>query len=380
MRRKMIRKAFIISTPVAFGIALIILLFRSVPDSPADKVDYARVSLALARQCQAQKYAPELFSKASALFDSAMLCWKRENQRVIFFRDYSGVTDYARLSADKSKQAISHSRNLAKSLENTVVQKIDSLNEIIHTLNDLLRKLPLSEKQMNDISSGKLLLRESEIHYQQKAFLEAGYKAQKSESLLVPVFQEIRQKLLDYFQSLPRWKKMAASAIEKSANTRSTLIVVDKFARQLIVYQAGKKKYVFDAEFGSNWMQPKRMKGDKATPEGLYSVKTKIPPGKTKYFRALLLSYPNADDMARFDREKKQGIIPKYVSIGGLIEIHGGGGKQIDWTDGCIALENSDMLKVYNIADQGTPVVIVGSLEDLDTALLRHGVTSYPNL
>ncbi|HQK37640.1 MAG TPA: L,D-transpeptidase [Bacteroidales bacterium] len=380
MRRKKIRKAFIFSAPVAIVVALIILLFRSVPESPVEKVDYARISLALARQCQAQKYAPKLFREASALFDSAMLCWKKENQRLLFLRDYSEVIDYALLSAGKSRLAVSHSKNLAKDLENNVLQKIDSLNDIIHTLNDLLRKLPLSEKQMNDISAGKLLLRESEIEYRQKNFLEAGYKAEKSEIMLVPVFQEIRQKLMDYFQSLPRWKKMAGSALEKSKNSGSTLIVVDKFARQLIVYQAGKKKYVFDAEFGTNWMQPKRMKGDKATPEGVYMVKTKIPPGKTKYFRALLLNYPNADDLARFEREKKEGSIPWNVSIGGLIEIHGGGGKQIDWTDGCIALEDSDMLKVYNLAGQGTPVVIVGSLEDLDTALLRHGVTSYPNL
>jgi murein L,D-transpeptidase YafK len=265
-------------------------------------------------------------------------------------------------------------------LETTVIQKIDSLNLIIGSLNNLLRKLPLSEKQMKDISTGKVLLKESEIEYKQTNYLEAGFRASKAESLLLPVFQNIRQQLYSYFQFLPNWKKLAGSAIKKSADTQSTLIIVDKFARQLMVYQSGKKIYTFDAEFGSNWMQPKRMKGDKATPEGSYIVKSKVPPGKTKYYRALLLNYPNSEDRERFDREKKEGLLPAGAAIGGLIEIHGNGGKQTDWTDGCIALEDSDMLKLYNLAHQGTPVIIVGSLENLDTALLRHGVPSFPNL
>lgn len=380
MTRKNLRRAFFISAPVGVGIALVVLLSRSLPESPFEKVDAARIYLSIARQCQANRYALRLYKEASAFFDSAMTCWKKENERIIFFRNYSKVNDYADLSAVKSRLATSESKKIAQNLKKSVIQKIDSLNTIIGSLNDLLRKLPLTEKQMKNISNGKLLLKESRIEYDQKNYLEAGFRAAKSENLLMPVFQEIRQQLLTYFQSLPRWKKMAASAIEKSAERKSTLIIVDKFARQLFVYQAGKKKYTFDAELGSNWMKPKLMKGDKATPEGAYMVKTKIPPGKTKYYRALLLNYPNGDDMERFVREKKEGNLPANASIGGLIEIHGGGGKQTDWTDGCIALKNEDMLKVYNLVNQGTPVLIVGSLKELDVALVQHGLTSYPVL
>lgn len=380
MKKNKLRKAFFISAPVAVVLGVFITLFRSVPESPFEKVDFARSSLSLARQCQAQKYAPRLFTKASAMYDSALSCWSRENERLIFFRDYSDVIEYAGQATSLAKLATRESKMLALNMETTVIQKIDSLNIVISSLNNLLRKLPLSEKQMKDIAAGKVMLKEAEIEYNQKDYLKAGFKASKAENLLLPVFQNIRQQLLSYFQSLPIWKKMAASAIKKSAENQSTVIIVDKFARQLFVYQSGKKKYTFNAEFGSNWMQHKRMKGDKATPEGVYMVKTKVPPGKTKYYRALLLNYPNSEDRERFDRDKKEGLLPAGAAIGGLIEIHGNGGKQTDWTDGCIALEDSDMLKVYNLASQGTPVIIVGSLENFDTALLRHGVSSFPNL
>jgi hypothetical protein len=49
-----------------------------------------------------------------------------------------------------------------------------------------------------------------------------------------------------------------------------------------------------------------------------------------------------------------------------LIEIHGGGGKGIHWTDGCVALENRDMDMLYRLVPVGCPVLIVGSLHSLD--------------
>ena len=52
-------------------------------------------------------------------------------------------------------------------------------------------------------------------------------------------------------------------------------------------------------------------------------------------------------------------------SNGAMIEIHGHGGKGIDWTEGCIALTNNDMDNLFNIVKVGTPVTIVGSMQSL---------------
>jgi len=83
--------------------------------------------------------------------------------------------------------------------------------------------------------------------------------------------------------------------------------------------------------------------------------------GETRFYKALLLDYPNEDDRTRFTQNKKKGVLGTDAEIGGHIEIHGVGGKGADWTDGCIALKNKDMNVVFNLCPVGTKVVIVGS-------------------
>jgi murein L,D-transpeptidase YafK len=113
-------------------------------------------------------------------------------------------------------------------------------------------------------------------------------------------------------------------------------------------------------------MGDKRHQGDQATPEGYYKITEKKDGTGTKYYKALLLNYPNEDDLKRFNLEKKKGTLRKSTDIGGSIEIHGNGGKGIDWTNGCIALKDSDMDVVYRISQAGTIVTIVGSLKPLE--------------
>ncbi len=109
-------------------------------------------------------------------------------------------------------------------------------------------------------------------------------------------------------------------------------------------------------------MGTKRHRGDKATPEGSYKVTRKRGPGATKYYKALDIDYPNAEDLARFRAAKQRGEIPAGTSPGSLIEIHGHGGRGADWTEGCVALRNDHMDKVFAAAQVGTPVLIVGAL------------------
>ncbi|MEZ5072175.1 MAG: L,D-transpeptidase [Bacteroidales bacterium] len=80
------------------------------------------------------------------------------------------------------------------------------------------------------------------------------------------------------------------------------------------------------------------------------------------------MDYPNAEDTKRFRNNKKNGRIPGDAEIGGLIEIHGKGGKGSDWTDGCVALRNEDMDAVFAACPNGTRVTIVGSTRPLEDA------------
>ena len=104
----------------------------------------------------------------------------------------------------------------------------------------------------------------------------------------------------------------------------------------------------------------KRSQGDRATPEGRYRIVKKKDVGQSIYHRALLLDYPNAEDRKRFAAAMKRGEIPRASAIGGLIEIHGDGGRGQNWTDGCVALRNSDMDELFARVPVGTRVTIVG--------------------
>jgi murein L,D-transpeptidase YafK len=163
--------------------------------------------------------------------------------------------------------------------------------------------------------------------------------------------------------NLSQWKQWANETIAWSARQGAVAIVVDKMGGVCKVYNAGRLSAHYRIELGSNWIGDKRSRGDKATPEGKYHVRRKKGAGQTKYHRALEIDYPNEADLKWFREAKRRGQLPANARIGGLIEIHGEGGKGENWTEGCVALRNEDMEKVYAVATIGTPVTIVGALE-----------------
>jgi murein L,D-transpeptidase YafK len=160
-----------------------------------------------------------------------------------------------------------------------------------------------------------------------------------------------------------QWQAWVEETLAESQREGIAVIIVDKLRRRLTVYRDGQVLASFPAELGANGLRPKEHAGDRATPEGRYRVVQKKQGPATQYYKALLINYPNEEDRQRFARAQSQGKIPWRAGIGGLIEIHGEGGEGRDWTDGCVALRNTDMDKVFAWAQVGTPVTIVGTYE-----------------
>lgn len=152
------------------------------------------------------------------------------------------------------------------------------------------------------------------------------------------------------------WIRAAMQISDKSGRTA---LIVDKQAHQLYTVRNGAVVDSCACELGFNSGHQKLHAGDRATPEGLYRV-TQVKT-QSKYYRALLLDYPNADDRKRFDANKRNGVISRDARIGGLIEVHGHGGKGSDWTDGCVAVTNDEMAALMRICEVGTPVAVVRS-------------------
>ena len=354
-----------------FIAATILLLFHYAPVPPIEEVELARNALSEASVNKADTYSKKLYNQATIYYDSAMVNWHRENGKIFYFRDYEKVIKFARLSAGKAMEAGENSKTSSSGLKTRLKQRIESLTTLVAEINELFNNYPLSEETHSRISRGKMLLEEATVAYNKAMYLQANRKITDSEYLLTESFKSATENLKNYFSSFSLWKKWINLTVNESKRNNDYSIIIDKFSRKCFVYYNGKQKYEFDAELGINWVGDKRVKGDKATPEGMYTITKKFDGRKTRYYKALLLDYPNDEDTARFKAEISNGTLPSSAKIGGLIEIHGDGGRGIDWTEGCVALTNREMDIVYKIVKVGTPVTIVGSLVDFDNIVNR---------
>jgi murein L,D-transpeptidase YafK len=132
-------------------------------------------------------------------------------------------------------------------------------------------------------------------------------------------------------------------------------ILVDKSDRVMILYKQNKEidRYT-NIKLGDAPVGHKRFEGDEKTPEGNYIINGRNP--GSSYHLSLRVSYPNAADRAY---AKARGKSP-----GGDIFIHGQPNMSpatridSDWTDGCIAVSNAEIKRLWKQIDDGTSIHI----------------------
>jgi hypothetical protein len=365
------RGVLILAVTAAFFALLVFVLIRIAPQPPIAEIEKARLSLSDAQNNKADIYSKKLYTQARALYDSAMANWQRENEKFIYLRNFEKIAALASQSAKKSRQASESSVSSASNFKTTLKHKIETLNALSKKIDDLFETYPLTSEVRSRISKGKILLAEAEISYNKGQYLQANRKITDSEYLLTESYDYANSNLTNYFRSYSLWQSWVNKTLNESKNSNDYSIIIDKFSRKCFIYLNGTKKNEFDAELGTNWVGDKRTRGDKATPEGMYKIVRKFDGSRTKYYKALLLDYPNEEDKQKFMAEIERGSLPRSARIGGLIEIHGNGGKGIDWTEGCIALTDRDMDTVFKLTRVGTPVTIIGSMVDLKHVLNR---------
>lgn len=156
----------------------------------------------------------------------------------------------------------------------------------------------------------------------------------------------------------PTLRRRWQSWVDETLRGGGTVILVEKKRQKLLVVKNRKVVATFTAEFGRNGYSDKLVQGDAATPEGRYHVTSKKT--ASRYYKALPLNYPTAADVAEYNSAKRRGLV-RGRGPGHNIEIHGGGGKGTNWTDGCVAVRDRDMDRLFQLIDSGTPVTIVGA-------------------
>ncbi len=141
------------------------------------------------------------------------------------------------------------------------------------------------------------------------------------------------------------------------AGTKADRVLVEKDAHMLTLFNgtAVLKKYA--VSLGRVPIGPKQREGDKKTPEGIYHILLHKP--DSSYHRALQVSYPELEDVAR---ARSQGVNPgSEIMVHGLPNGWGLIGRAhllSDWTAGCIAVTNPEIEEIYTAVADGTVIEI----------------------
>lgn len=362
--KKKIKWVIIILLSVFVISATVSVIIVSQKELPDNDLRLAREALTEAKEAEAHVYSEKLYKQSVQAYDSAMANWSRENARFILFRDYERVINFARKSKKVADDAKEESIKKADDLSKDVEAAFISLAKKIELYNKLFKNLPLAKSVFDAHNKSKMHLSESKIAHEKGNLKEAQVLFKKAEIYINHANNAAGKMLRDYFNDYPKWKNLANDAISASRGG-SKVILVDKIAHILYVYQSGKVLRSYEAEFGPNWMSHKERNGDKATPEGNYQITKRKERGNTVYHKAFLINYPNEEDRRQFALKKKKGLISRSAGIGNLIEIHGHGGRGFDWTSGCVGLRDRDMDDLFRLVGVGTRVTIVGSIEPL---------------
>jgi len=135
-------------------------------------------------------------------------------------------------------------------------------------------------------------------------------------------------------------------------------VLIEKEKRKLYLMKDGQPFRTFDIALGVAPIGDKDREGDAKTPEGSYMLDARNP--NSDYFLSIHISYPNRLDR---DEAKSNGVDP-----GGQIMIHGqpntptysaGYYKREDWTNGCIAVSNSDMIDIWLMTPNSVAIEIL---------------------
>lgn len=138
---------------------------------------------------------------------------------------------------------------------------------------------------------------------------------------------------------------------------------VYKSKRRMDLISAGRVLKSYKVMLGRGGKASKRRQGDNLVPEGQYILDYKN--SESLFYKSIHISYPNYEDQRRAD---EAGLDP-----GGDIMIHGypnhptaffkllkrlGLIKLVDWTAGCVSVNNEEMEDIFNNLDVPTPITI----------------------
>ncbi len=282
----------------------------------------------------------------------------RQNGRLAPWRNYAVADSLLRTAFESADKAAREAQTRIHELQYRVQSEQETLRKDLAMWREGLDgslRVYNAEKYWG---SAELALQTSERLFAQGEYASAIESIFSARDWLSRMSRVLTEYANDEASGLKQWRRWVEETLAESRTSGGSAIIVDKVNHKLYLVQGGKAIHTYECELGYNSARQKYFSGDGATPEGKYHV-TQARHRGSKFYKALMINYPNERDRQRFADNKSHGVISRRAHIGGLIEIHGGGGRDDDWTDGCVALTNHEMDELMKFATVGTPVTIV---------------------
>ena len=362
----------------AVGALLVSSVGRRRAETAAGFAGRATAALAAARRGDTMRWAPDELLAAEQGLRAANEALARQAARFWWLPDYAEAesTYIAARSAATEAMALAAARR--DTAERAADERLALAGEAVARSDEFAGSIHLGAERSRLLSQARLALTEARVYHREGDYGSATVRADRARELAVRVQDHAAVVASRYADDavLETWRRWKRETIAWSRRERRPAIVVSKEEHRVTLYVNGEPFKVYRADMGFNWVADKQHAGDGATPEGRYRIVARKSRSATLYYKALLLDYPNDEDRRAYARARRAGELPAGAGIGGLIEIHGEGGRGLDWTRGCVAITNADIDDLFARVEAGTPVTIVGS--DVPGALAAIGGTRAP--
>ena len=341
------------------GLTFVVLLLGGCQDAPVGSLDKAKQALVQAAKAGALRYSEKTYRNAEELMKSGWMEMARQNGRLAPFRDYKTADSLLNLAFETAQTAMKDAQTQIQNLQYLTKSELDELYKDLIEWREALNGALTKFRAEHFWNSAELSYKTAE-----KLMLSGEYdEAHQTIAGGKDFLQKMAAILADYgndeARKLSLWRRWVRETIDDSKNSGGHALIIDKAKHRTYLINAGKVIRTYDSDLGYNSANQKLFSGDGATPEGKYYISDVKTNGRSRYYKALLIDYPNSADKRRFQDSRVRGIISSKAKIGGLIEIHGEGGRNRDWTEGCVALANKDMDHLMRYVGVGTPVTIV---------------------
>jgi hypothetical protein len=316
----------------------------------------------------ASVYAPAEYGSYVEDVKRARQALANENLKLGWFREYSALGDDLRRTLVAGESLLARTLKDKEEKRASIREEVRILRKRLGTLEDITLTLNERGRAREALAGAEILLEEASLMADAGKYDQALEKVRAVPEVIKLAKGSVLNFLVRYQDpvQITKWRRLAEETVQESRAKGTTALLVIKLEKRMVIYKKGVAAAEFDVGLGFNGLSDKLHSGDDATPEGRYQITKKIP--ASRFYKALLINYPNDEDRERFASAKKRREIPYWVGIGGLVEIHGGGEDSL--TRGCVSVDDNVMDQLFGMVSVGTPVTIVGTL-DTESSIVK---------